>query len=233
MKNYYKELKYIQPYLHKVFAWTKQNKLALNPDKTTCTMFTTDPAEYKSKLDLEINNTALCMVTHTKVLCLTLDPNLTYSTPIHTISVQADTPLLMIITLTATGWGKQKETLMATYKAVMRPAMEYASSIWTPLAASTSINNLQVMKNAALRTATGCTQDTNIQHLHDETLIFPYTSTYSSTHHNLNKKHNIHHTPYTNIHHTSTLKVLKNTIFNNGRNTTNIPTDPTQSLEQT
>ena len=41
--------KYIQPYLHKVFAWTKQNYLLLNPDKTTCTMFTLDPAEYTSK----------------------------------------------------------------------------------------------------------------------------------------------------------------------------------------
>ena len=30
--------KYIQPYLHKVFAWTKQNNLLLNPDKTTCTL---------------------------------------------------------------------------------------------------------------------------------------------------------------------------------------------------
>ena len=59
---------------------------------------------------------------------------------------------------------------MATYKAVMSPALEYASSIWSPLASSTSINELQVMQNAALRTATGCTQDTNIQKLHDETL---------------------------------------------------------------
>ena len=40
---------------------------------------------------------------------------------------------------------------MASYKAVMRPALEYASSIWSPLASSTSINKLQVMQNAALR----------------------------------------------------------------------------------
>ena len=45
--------KYIQPYLHKVFAWTKQNNLILNPDKTTCTLFTPDPAEYTSNLDLK------------------------------------------------------------------------------------------------------------------------------------------------------------------------------------
>ena len=50
---------------------------------------------------------------------------------------------------------------------------EYASSIWSPLTSSTSINKLLVMQNAELRTATGCTHDTNIQHLHDETLTLP------------------------------------------------------------
>ena len=134
--------KYIQSYLHTVLALTKQNNIILNPDKTTCTLFTADPAEYTSNLDLTINNNALPMVTHPKVLGLTLDP-------------------------------KQKETLMVTYTAVMRPALEYISYIWSPLASSTSINKLQVMQNAALRTAAGCTQDTNIQHLHEETLTLP------------------------------------------------------------
>ena len=165
--------KYIQSYLHKVFAWTKQNNLLLNPDKTTYTLFTPDPAEYTSNLDLTINNKALPMATHPKVLGLTLDPKLTYSTHIHNISVQAHKPLQLIKALTATVWRKQKETLMATYKSVMRPALEYASSVWSPIASSTSIDKLQVMQDAALRTATGSTQDTNIQHLHDETLTLP------------------------------------------------------------
>ena len=85
--------KYIQPYLHKVFSWTKQNNLLLNPDKTTCTQFTPDPAEYTSNLDITINNKALPMATHPKVLGLTLDPKLTYNTHIHNISVQAHKPL--------------------------------------------------------------------------------------------------------------------------------------------
>ena len=42
--------------------------------------------------------------------------------------------------------------------------------LWHP---PTSINKLQVMQNAALRACTGCTHDTNIQHLHDETNILP------------------------------------------------------------
>ena len=80
---------YIKPYLHTVFAWTKQNNLTLNPEKTTCTLFTPDPAKYKSNL----NNTPLPMATHLKVPGLTLDPKLTDRTHIYNISVQAHKPL--------------------------------------------------------------------------------------------------------------------------------------------
>ena len=94
------------------------------------------------------------------------------------------------------------------------------------LASTTSINKLQVMQNAALRTATGCTQDTNIQHLHDETLILPIHEHIQLHASQYKLKHNIHHTLYTNIQHTSTLQGKKTTIFNNGRYTTSIPTNP-------
>ena len=165
----------------------------------------TRPSEYTSNLDLTMNNKALPMATHPKVLGLTLDPKLTYSTHIHNISVQAHKPLQIIKALTATGWGKQKETLMATYKAVMRPALEYASSIWWPIASSTSINKLQFMQNAALRTATGCTHDTNIQHLHDEALTLPIHEHLQLHASQYKQKHTTHHIPYTNTQHTSTL----------------------------
>ena len=81
------------------------------------------------------------------------------------------------------------------------------------------------MQNAVLRIATGCTQDTNLQHLHDETLIHHihqhlqiHASQYKQTQH---PSHPIHkHTTYFNT------PRLNNTIFNNGRYTTNIPKDP-------
>ena len=138
------------------------------------------------------------MATYPKVLGLTLDPKLTYSTHIHNISVQAHMPLQMIKALTATGWDEQKETLMATYKSVVRPDLEYASSIWSPLASWTSIKKRQVMQNAALRPATGYTQDTNMQHLHDETLILPIPIQYNQkTQH---PSHPLHkHTTYFDV----------------------------------
>ena len=60
-------------------------------DDTTMmmTLFPPDPADYKSNLDLKINNTALPMETHLNVLGPTLDPQLRYSTHIHNISLHA------------------------------------------------------------------------------------------------------------------------------------------------
>ena len=162
----------VQPrnaYNHTCINKPGHNNLTLNPDKTTCTLFTPNPTECMTNLDLKINNTSLPMETHQKLLGITLDPKLTH---IHNISVHAHNPLEIIKALTATSWGKQNDTLMATYRAVTRPALAYATSIWSPLASSTSINKMQVMQNATLMTATGCTQDTNI-HLHEETLTLP------------------------------------------------------------
>ena len=107
--------KYIQPYLHKVYDWTQHNNLIINPDKTTCTLFTPDPAKYNSNLGLNINNKALPMALHPKVLGLTLDPKLTYNTHMQSIATHAQKPLQVIKALTGTTWGKQKETLVATY----------------------------------------------------------------------------------------------------------------------
>ena len=102
---------------------------------------------------------------------------------------------------------------MTTYKTVMRPALEYASSICASCIFDKHYK-LQVMQNAALRTATGCTQDTNIQHMHDETFIL-------SIHEHLQLhasqyKQKTSKTPLTQIYNIlQHSKVLKNTIFNN------------------
>ena len=116
---------------------------------------------------------------------------------------------------------------MPIYKAVMRWDLEYVSSIWSPLASSTSFNKLQIMQNAALSTATLCTQDTNIQHLHDETLILPILRAPTDPYVTIQQKNTTSITPLTqtyNIRQHS--KAKTNTIFNNGHYTTNIPTDP-------
>ena len=91
----------------------------------------------------------------------------------------------------------------------MRPTLEYVSSVWSPLPSSTSIN----CKSCRIENCYRMLTRHNIcmtKHSH-----FPYTSTYSSTPHNANGKHNIHHT-HTTYFNTSRLKHLY---------TTGVPTD--------
>ena len=122
---------------------------------------------------------------------------------------------------------------MTTYKAVMRPALEYTSSIWSPLASSISIKKRQVMQNAALRTATGCTQDTNIQHMHDETLIL-------LIHEHLllrasQYKHKTQHPSHPLYKHTTYFNTprLKTLFLTTAATQQTFPQTTTQSLQQT
>ena len=143
------------------------------------------------------------MALHPKVLSLTLDPKLTYNALIQNIATHAQKPLQVIKALTCTTWGKQKEILVA----VMRPTLEYASSILSPMASQTSINKLQVMQNASLRACTRCAQDSNIQHLHDETNILPIQK-----HLQLHASQVRQKAQYPHIHYTDTLHI---TLHNN------------------
>ena len=109
----------------------------------------------------------------------------------------------------------------------MRPTLEYASSIWSPMASPTSINKLQVMQNAALRACTGCTHDTNIQHPHDETNILPIQKHLQLHASQIRQKAQYpSHPLYKYTTHNNSQRLMKPTTFNNSRYTTNIPTDP-------
>ena len=56
----------IQPYFHKIYKWATINNLHINIDKTTTTLFTSDPAEYRITLSLKLNNQTLPTTKHQK-----------------------------------------------------------------------------------------------------------------------------------------------------------------------
>ena len=101
----------------------KRHEPKTEPRKSTCTLFTPDLEEYNCNLELQINKTKLPMSTHPMILGVTFDPKLTqaYNTQIQITGSNAPTLLHIVKKALSTTWGKQKETLLATYKAVMRP----------------------------------------------------------------------------------------------------------------
>ena len=121
--------------------------------------------------------------------------------------------------LTFTKRCKQKKLMVSTFKAITHPILKHTNTIWSPIISNTNIKKLQTIQNTALQIATGCTQDTNTQHLHDKTKTFQWTpikhqaielkqSTQTQTHslHNLNA----YLAPPRNI---------KTTIFHNNEHT--------------
>ena len=75
--------------------------------------------------------------------------------------------------LAGTTWGKSKEVLLDTYKAIGRSIINYAAPIWTPQLSATNWTSLDAAQNAALRVATGCTAMSATTHLNQESKILP------------------------------------------------------------
>ena len=134
---------------------------------------TLDPSEYNKPLNIHINNIPIPTTSNPTILGLTFDPKLKYSTHTDNTITKAKKKTLNLKLFTSTHWEKSKETLITTYKTLLLPIIEYANTIWSPIISFTSLNKLKKIQNAALRTITGCTLDTNIQNLHSETKILP------------------------------------------------------------
>ena len=232
-KNYTIAQQRLQPYLEDVQTWTKANDLKLNASKTMTTLFTPDPAEYRDELSLQLDNTRLPTIRNPKILGLTFDPKLTFNEHIKTLKDKAEKTINILKALTSTHWGKNKETLTNTYKTVTRPILEYAGTIYAPIISDKQLTALQVKENQGLRIATGCTSDTNINHIHDETKILPIEKHLRLHSSQLRQKASHPDHP---LHSLTTQpqppRLKKKTIFNNNQYTLNIDPDPTHAIDE-
>ncbi|MEL6805403.1 MAG: hypothetical protein AAFO91_16665, partial [Bacteroidota bacterium] len=209
----------LQPYLDSITHWATRNNLILNANKTQTTLFTPDPAEYSKSLRLSINNNILATNPFPTILGLTLDPKLTFAEHIKYTKSKAYKTIKIYKALTGSSWGKNKETLIHTYKSITRPILEYACTTWAPLISTTNFNHLQIVQNQIARIATGHTADTNNNIVNSEAKLLPlqsHTTIHSSNlrfdstrpDHPLNKL----------LHNPDPPRLMKKTIFNNSDN---------------
>ena len=136
--------------------------------------------------------------------------------------------------LTTTHWGKSKETLNITYKTIIRPILEYASTIWSSILSNTNTNKLQTIQNSALRTIKGCTLDTNVHHLHTEAKILPI-DTHMKLHGSQLRQQaqDPEHTLHRLTLQEPPARLKKQTIFHNNNCTTDIDTPPDTTTRET
>ena len=163
----------LNPYLNMLSDWFKSKKLEISAEKSTATVFTTWSNEAGRKLPIFLDNKEVPTIRNPKILGLNFDNMLNFGHHSKLLKNQVQTKNTVLKCLAGSSWGKDKEILTDTYKALGRSHLNYASSVWTPYLSKTNWSNLNSAQNTALRTITGCVKMTEVTHLNQETKILP------------------------------------------------------------
>ena len=156
-----------------VAGWASGKDLQISTQKSTATLFTSENRQSQLNPDITLNSHPLPLDRRPKILGVTFDTHLTFSPHINSIADRAASRLRILKSLAGSSWGQQKETLVFTYKCLLRPLHTYAAPVWFPNVSDSAVRKLQSTQNSALRIATGSLKMSPIPHLHSETKILP------------------------------------------------------------
>ena len=103
-----------------------------------------------------------------KLLGVTFDSLFRFAKHATDVCTKLSTRNRILRALAGTSWGKDKETIVTTYKAIGRSVVNYAAPIWSPSLSDTQWSRLQSRQHNAVSTAIGCHQMAHPDHLHQE-----------------------------------------------------------------
>lgn len=135
----------LQQDLDKMQVWEKAWDMEFNPSKCQVLHITKNKHVIKNKYYL--HGQALEPVTHAKYLGLDLSTELSFNTHITRITTNANKSLGFIKRNISTNNQKVKEL---AYKTLVRPQVEYASTVWNPYT-KTNIHKVEMVQRRAIR----------------------------------------------------------------------------------
>ena len=148
-------------------------KLEISPEKSTATLFTTWSNEVNQELPIFINGEKVPTERHPKILGVYLDSMFNFGYHSKNMKERVQSKNNVLKCLAGSTWGKDKEVLLDTYKAIGRSIFNYAAPIYTPHLSKSNWAELNAAQNSSLRIATGCTRMTEPSQLNRETKIIP------------------------------------------------------------
>ena len=130
----------INLYLATLNTWFKSRNLAISPPKSTATLFTTAPTECSRELAVEIDGQQVPTVKKPKILGITFDNLLSFREHASNLKINLQKKNNILRALSGSDWGKEKEVITNTYKAIGQSLLNYCCPIWTPSLSATSWN---------------------------------------------------------------------------------------------
>ena len=155
-------------YLSTLHDWLVDRNLSLSTTKSTATIFTTATNEIKRPLNVSVNGQIIPSSQTPKYLGVIFDSLLSFSHHAKSLVTKLGQRNSLLRALSGTTWGKDKECLNMTYKAIGRSLFNYAAPIWSPNLSKSRWADLQRQQNSALRTITGCVKMSSLNHLYHE-----------------------------------------------------------------
>ena len=196
----------LNPYLDKVATWFSDRCLQISAPKSSATVFSTWSNDCSTILPISIQGKPVPTEKNPKVLGVIFDPLFTFNKHVETLKTKVAKRNNVLKALAGSTWGKSKEVLLNTYKAIGKSVLSYGTQVWSPLISATNWTSLQTQQNHAIRTITGSTKMSKIEHLHSEAKLLQVkdhcdllTKQYVATmHHSEHPNHHIaqeHHIP--------------------------------------
>ena len=161
----------INSYLKRLYDFFTSRKLSFASSKGSVTLFSSYNKEFNKTPSVLLNNEALPLNKNPTILGVTFDPTLCFATHCKQSAEKARRRIGILKALAGSTWGHSKETLLLTFKALIRPILDYAAPAWSHASSNTSINCLQVAQNQSLRVVTGSNLMSSTAHLHSESEI--------------------------------------------------------------
>ena len=153
--------------------WADGNGMTVAAEKSSITLFTPWTKQVNADLQVSIKGVPVPMEKCPKLLGVKFDPLFTFSHHAAMVASKASARLKLLRALSDSEFGKDKECLISTFKAFIRPLFDYAAPIIYPNLSPSSIHRLQKIQNHALRLISGCHTAAAIDHLHDECELLP------------------------------------------------------------
>ena len=147
--------------------------LELSAPKSTVTLFSSWTKEFGRLPPVSVDGEPIPQVNNPKLLGVTLDPTFSFSAHAAAIARKGKSSVNILRALSDTSFDHDKECLTLTFKSLVRPLLDYAAPIVFPLYSQSSIRQLQLVQNRALRLITGCHSLSAVDHLHREAGILP------------------------------------------------------------
>ena len=164
----------VQTALSRIGTWSEQNGFIFSPSKTSAVLFRRGlkRVDRRQIPTLHLLNRPISLVDQVRYLGVILDSKLNLNAHVEHIKGRAQQRLSILKCVAGKSFGADRIILLRMYKSLIRPILEYASSILDG-PRNRRVESLEVIQNAALRIATGALRTSPVTAVQVDTNVEP------------------------------------------------------------